>query len=251
MTGRRFFIEPGAVAEDRIALSAELVRHIFRVLRLAVGDEVVLLDGLGNHFRCRLEALSDREGAAAILERWRDSDSGFDIQLIQALPKGEKYDLVLQKGTELGISRFTPVWSERSLVQIDRQRAAKKQLRWQRIVTEAARQSSRHLLPGCDQPVALAEALADCRQELKLMLWEAGSRPLAEVLPPLPPANAAILVGPEGGFSEKEADLARQAGFRPVHLGPRILRTETAGFAVTAVLEYLYGDFGIGNRATD
>jgi 16S rRNA (uracil1498-N3)-methyltransferase len=128
-------------------------------------------------------------------------------------------------------------------------RADKKKLRWQRIVAEAARQSKRAVLPICDSPITLETALKGCHEELKLMLWEEESLPLADRLPEKTPVNAAILVGPEGGFSQEEADLARASGFLPVSLGPRILRTETAGFAVTAVLEYLYGDFGVGNDA--
>jgi 16S rRNA (uracil1498-N3)-methyltransferase len=251
MSGRRFFVEPTAVGEERISLSAELVHHIVRVLRLSVGEEILLLDGLGNHYLSCLETLSPTDGWARIVKQWHASETSLQIQLIQALPKGEKFDLILQKGTELGISRFSPVFTERSVPVMNQQRAGKKQTRWQRIVTEAARQSRRAILPICDPVASLAETLNNCRQQLKLMLWEDGSLPLAEQLPEKPPENVAVLVGPEGGFSPQEAELAEAAGFLPVCLGPRILRTETAGFAVTAILEYLYGDFGVGNNAVN
>ena len=246
---RRFFVASEAVEAEAVKLSADLLHHINRVLRLKSGDEVLILDGAGGHYRCRLEELAGPEVRATILEQWDESETTLDIRLVQSLPKGEKYDLILQKGTELGISRFSPVWSERSVPQMEKKRADKKQQRWQRIVAEAARQSRRALLPTCDPPMPLDEALAGCREELKLMLWEEESLPLASRLPEKPPANAVILVGPEGGFSREEADMAIASGFLPVSLGPRILRTETAGFAVTAVLEYLYGDFGVGNNA--
>ncbi len=249
MSERRFFVDPGAVGADEIALSGELLHHMVRVLRLSAGDEVVLLDGCGGHYRCRLEYLAAASGTARILGHWSEAESGFEIRLIQSLPKGEKFDIILQKGTELGINRFSPVWSERSVPRMDDERVGKKLERWRRIVAEAARQSRRPVLPGCDAPAPLAAALSSCRQELKLMLWEEGGTSLAECLPRKAPASAAILVGPEGGFSRPEADAAVAAGFLPVFLGPRILRTETAGFAVTAVLEYLYGDFGFGNDA--
>lgn len=246
---RRFFVEPDAVGPDRIALVPSVLRHIAKVLRLAAGDEVLILDGLGNHYRACLETVSGDKGSARIVEQWQAGEAVLPVRLIQALPKGDKFDLVLQKGTELGISRFSPVWSERSIPAISRQRKANKLQRWNRIVAESARQSRRPILPDCDEPLMLGQALKTCREELRLMLWEEGSSPLAGYLPESPPADVAILVGPEGGFSREEAEWAQDAGFRPVSLGPRILRTETAGFAVTAVLEYLYGDFGQGNNA--
>ncbi len=249
MAERRFFVAPEAVRAGQILLAPELLHHVNRVLRLNVGDEVLILDGRGGHFRCRLEDLAGRNGWATILDHWHEQEKHLGIRLVQALPKGEKYDLVLQKGTELGVTRFSPVWTERSVPQMDHKRAEKKQQRWQRIVAESARQSRRAVLPTCDPPSPFDTVLAGCEEGLKLMLWEEESLPLADRLPEKAPANAVILVGPEGGFSQAEADRARAAGFLPVSLGPRILRTETAGFAVTAVLEYLYGDFGVGNRA--
>ena len=249
MSERRFFVSPDSFAGGEVFLSDDLHRHIGKVLRLAVGDEIVLLDGTGSHFRCRLEHLTAADGRARVLEQWVEEETTLDIRLIQAMPKGEKYDLVLQKGTELGISRFSPVWSERSVPKLDGSRLEKRVLRWQRIVAEAARQCRRPVLPHCDQPAALEAVLADCRSELKLMLWEEESRPLKERLPSTAPADVAILVGPEGGFSRQEADIAQASGFLPVSLGPRILRSETAGFAVTAVLEYLYGDFGADHQS--
>lgn len=251
MSERRFFVEPTAVGEETVSLSSELVHHVVRVLRLSVGEEILLLDGLGNHYLSCLETLSPTEGCARIINQWHVPEKSLEIQLIQSLPKGEKFDLILQKGTELGISRFSPVFTERSIPVMNAARAGKKQQRWQRIITEAARQSRRTILPICDPVVSLEETLNNCQQQLKLMLWEDGSLPLAEQLPEKPPGNVAVLVGPEGGFSPQEAEVAQASGFLPVCLGPRILRTETAGFAVTAILEYLYGDFGVGNNAVN
>ena len=251
MSERRFFVEPRAVGEERISLAPELAHHMLRVLRLTAGDDILLLDGLGNHYRCSLEPLAAGKGSARIVDRWFAVEAGLNIQLIQSLPKGEKFDMVLQKGTELGITRFSPIWSERSVPVMAPKRADKKRQRWQRIVAEAARQSRRIILPICDQVADYEQSLKGCQQHLKLMLWEEGSLPLAARLPSTAPQSVAILVGPEGGFSQQEVDIAQTAGFLPVSLGPRILRTETAGFAVTAVLEYLYGDFGVGNNAVN
>jgi 16S rRNA (uracil1498-N3)-methyltransferase len=116
--------------------------------------------------------------------------------------------------------------------------------RWQRIIQEATRQSRRPLLPRLEELRPLAQALAQTNEALRLMLWEEGSIPLNAALPPEPPASCALLVGPEGGFSAAEAQSAQHAGFIPVSLGKRILRTETAGMAVAAVLQNRYGDFG-------
>lgn len=244
MSQRRFFIDPEAVTGDRIILADDIRHHIGKVLRLSVGDELLLLDGHGNHYLGQIETLSAAEGFARIDQQWFATENILPVRLIQSLPKGEKFDLILQKGCELGISRFSPVWSERSIPMASRVRSDKKRQRWQRIVAEAARQSRRPILPLCDPVSALEQTLSECREELKLILWEDESRPLAERLPVERPADVAVLVGPEGGFSQQEVDLATTAGFLPVSLGPRILRTETAGFAVAAVLGYLYGDFG-------
>jgi len=215
------------------------------VLRLPVGSDVLLLDGAGMHYRCRITALERQGGLAAIETRWREDETALPVRLLQAVPKGDRFDLVLQKGTELGIVAFSPVWSQRSVPAADPGRDAKRLQRWQRIVAEAARQSRRPRLPACSAPLPLDAALAATGEELRLMLWEEGSVPLAAALPSQPPRDVALLVGPEGGFSADEAGAARSAGFVPVHLGPRILRSETAGFAVSAILQYVYGDFGV------
>lgn len=246
---RRFFIAPHNLNDEVITLSAEILHHLGAVLRLSPGEEIVLLDGLGNLSRCRIESLDRRSGTARVLQRWREEESAFPVHLLQALPKGDKMDLVLQKGTELGVSAFVPVLAGRSISRTETGQG-KRLIRWERIVREAARQCHRPSLPSLSPPLPLAEALAECNAELRLMLWEGESRPLAEALPAAAPREAAILVGPEGGFSPQEAELARRAGFLPVRIGPRILRTETAGFAASSILQYLYGDLGARSRAS-
>lgn len=241
---RQFFVPPDTIQAERVTIPQELAYHLRTVLRLNPGDTVILLDGNGNHYQCSIERLDKQTGVARIDEHWLIEEKAVPIQLIQGIPKGDKMDLILQKGTELGINRFSPVWSERSIPTPAAGREAKKLQRWQRIVTEAARQSRRPVLPICEGAQPLVDTLTECHAELKLMLWEDGSEPLHSVLPQQTPRNIAILIGPEGGFSPQEADLARVDNFIPVHLGARILRTETAGFAVSAILQYLYGDFG-------
>lgn len=243
---RRFFVEPAALNAQLVPLTAETAHHLGTVLRRGVGEEVLLLDGQGTVCRCRLESLSRRGGSARVLERRREAETAFPLRLLQALPKGEKMELVLQKGTELGVGTFVPVLAGRSVPTPDAERGGKRQQRWERIVREAAQQCRRPFLPQVLSPQPLETALADCPETLKLMLWEEGSTPLSDVLAAISPSSAAILVGPEGGFSPAEAEAARRAGFVPVRCGPRILRSETAGLALASILQFLFGDFGAG-----
>jgi len=244
MTLRRFFIPPEGVEGDRIRLDGDLLRHIRKVLRLGTGDQILLLDGVGNHYLGQINELTPGSGQALIIEQWFEREKNLPVRLIQSLPKGEKMELILQKGCELGVNRFSPVFSERSVPEFDQGRGEKKLQRWRKIIAEAARQCRRPILPICDPVQEFGQVISTCREELKLMLWEDGSVALVERLPEKRPAGVAVLVGSEGGFGRDEVDRAKAAGFLPVSLGPRILRAETSGFAVTAVLEYLYGDFG-------
>lgn len=241
---RRFFVPPASLDNEIVPLPDDIAHHIRTVLRLAPGDEIILLDGQGRRCLCRLETLDKRSGNARILESCHEGETAFPIQLLQALPKGDKMELVLQKGTELGITAFSPVTTSRSLPQLAGEREEKRLARWERIIREAARQSRRPVLPRLDAPLPLVEALSACDAELRLMLWEEESLAMAGVLSGVAPRSAAILVGPEGGFSQEEAEAARAAGFNPVQIGPRILRCETAGFAVASILQYLFGDLG-------
>ncbi len=165
------------------------------------------------------------------------------IELIQGLAKGEKLELVLQKGTELGLSKFILTPSARTMVKIPQTRKDGRVERWQKIVHEACRQCGQPFAPAIDISDNLTSALKKATGELKLMLWEEETAPLSELLPIQPPASISVLVGPEGGFSATEAAQAQTAGFKTVRLGPRILRTETAGLAILSILQYIYGDF--------
>ncbi len=242
----RFFVPPEAPVNDVVILPDDVVHHLRTVLRLSINDELLLLDGRGAVFRCRLATLEKTNATARILARWTEPESAFPIQLIQSLPKGDKMDLILQKGTELGIGIFSPTLTERGIGRIkDERQSNNRRQRWEKIIREAARQSRRPILPQLHEVRLLAQVLDTCTAELRLMLWEAETLPLQRALPAGRPASAALLVGPEGGFSKTEAELARHYGFQPVSLGPRILRSETAGFAVASILQYIYGDMGI------
>jgi 16S rRNA (uracil1498-N3)-methyltransferase len=244
----RFFVPAATLAGDIIDISGEALHHLRTVLRLRPGAELLLLDGLGTCCRVRLATLERDRATAAVSDRWTAGEQPCPLRLLQALPKGDKFELVLQKGTELGITTFQPLLSQRVLPRsADRSR----QQRWQRIVSEAARQSRRPRLPRVEPPCPLQAALEKVDEPLRLVLWEESARPLREVLPARPPAGVALLVGPEGGFAAEEVAGVTAAGFLPVHLGPRILRTETAGLAIAAVLQYLYGDWGCAPQHRD
>lgn len=238
----RFFLPGEDFGPAELSFSGDVLHHLRTVLRLAVDDEAVFLDGNGQCCRVRITRLDRKLGTAEVLQRWQTTETALPIHLVQALPKGDKFDLVLQKGTELGIRAFHPALTRRTVAQPDRQRSEQRQQRWQRIVQEAARQSRRSCLPQLT-PLAPLESILETRtQGLRLVLWEAGARPLAEVLPSAPPSEVTVLIGPEGGFGPEEIEQIAARGFVPVHLGPRILRTETTGLAVTSILQYLYGD---------
>lgn len=244
----RFFVSPAQLAEDEGELSGELHHQLTRVLRLAAGEEILLLDGAGLGCRCRIETLTKNVIRFRVLARAREAEPAFAVRLIQGLPKADKMDLILQKGTELGVAAFTPLEAGRSVPRLDEARRLARGRRWEKVVLEAARQCRRSYLPRLAAPCCLPEALVG-DEELRLVLWEEESRPLAEVLPAVAPRGAAVLVGPEGGLEAREVEAARAAGFIPVAFGPRILRTETAGFAVIAILQYLYGDLGPAGKA--
>ncbi len=240
----RFFVSPNSLHDSRVSLEGDTLHHLSKVLRLTVGEEIILLDGCGNLCQCRIESLGRKSGEALVLRRWQESEAVLPIQLLQSLPKGDKMELILQKGTELGVTEFVPVLAGRSTPRLVADREESRQQRWERIIQEAARQCRRPVLPRLATATPLAEALKTCTAELRLLPWEEESRPLASVLPSRPPASAAVLIGPEGGFSAVEAAQASAAGFLPVSLGRRILRSETAGFVVATILQHHYGDLG-------
>ncbi|MBN1140521.1 MAG: 16S rRNA (uracil(1498)-N(3))-methyltransferase [Deltaproteobacteria bacterium] len=240
----RLVVPPETLQGDEVLLREGPFHHLCRVLRKKAGDEVLLVDGKGGCCRCRLACVGKNEAALQILERWQEREMGLPIRLIQGLPKAEKMDLILQKGTELGVTEFSPVTTERSIPLLSRERREHRLWRWQRIVEEAAGQCRRPLVPSIHPVTDLKQALASCQGGLRLACWEQEGCPLRQLLPSSAPESAAVLIGPEGGFSATEIDLAKEAGFVPVSLGPRILRTETAGLVMAAWLQFLYGDMG-------
>jgi 16S rRNA (uracil1498-N3)-methyltransferase len=243
---RRFTLPPDQLADGRVTFDADESRHLARVLRLRPGDTLLATDGAGREFTVRLESVGDRATGTILAEATGVAVSPLAITLIQGVPKGDKMERIVRAATELGVAGVRPALCERTIVRLEPHRWRDRARRWQRVAREAAKQSRRAVIPEVETPRSLAEALAvGQRADLSLCLWEAEGTPLGHVLAAAgSPRSALVLIGPEGGLARAEVELAREGGFTVVSLGPRILRTETAGLAVTAILQSRFGDLG-------
>lgn len=244
---RRFFVCKGGLAYDTVTIDGDLFRHMAKVLRLKTGSRLLLSDGGGVECSGRISWIGKEQLTVTIEERTLQTvtETGPLITLYQGLAKGDRMELILQKCTELGVAEVVPLLTSRSIPRLA-ERGTDRLERWRRIAQEAARQSKRPAIPRIAEITGFAEALNQADQPLKLLLWEEERtnrlKPLLAATP-LPP-SIALLVGPEGGLSAAEAELAMAAGFVPITLGQRILRTETAGLAMLAILQFYWGDLG-------
>ena len=240
----RFYLRAEAVSGPRVTFDAQETRHLARVLRLRPGDVVHAVDGQGQELTVRLTQVSTRSAEGLILGREAGrSESPLLLTLVQGLPKGDKMEAIIRMATELGVTRVVPVITERTVVRADATRGAGRLLRWQRVAREAAKQCGRTVIPEVTASRALAEWLGDGSPEgLLLCLWEDERACLADRLPPAPVAAATLVVGPEGGLAADEVERLAEAGAVVAGLGPRVLRTETAGPVGLALLQAHYGD---------
>ena len=239
-----FFVSPEQAQQDVLCLTGEDARHIAGSLRMQPGERLTLSDGAGLMLHCEVEAAEKTAVTVRVCGREPcTSESSCAVTLFQCLPKGDKMDGIVQKSVELGAVRIVPVLSSRCISRPDGAALEKKRRRWQQIAAEAAGQSGRgripEVAPACRWEQAV-QALSSMQYGLLLFIEQQGSS-LSQV--PASAAEVGLLVGPEGGISPQEADCCRQAGILCVGLGPRILRTETAGPAAIAVLQYLTGNF--------
>jgi 16S rRNA (uracil1498-N3)-methyltransferase len=245
---RRFFIDEHAIRENNAVITGNLFCHMTRVLRLKIGTRVLLSDGIGRRHVGVIESIGKENLVIRLEESTLEPERprGPLITLYQGLPKGSKMEFILQKCTELGVDSLIPFVAGRSIAQIPQAREAERLNRWRRIVAEAARQSNRASIPELRPVLDFSKLLDSADQTVKLLLWEEEkSNRLKSVLGSLPlPETVAVMVGPEGGLSKDEVTAATKAGFIPVTLGSRILRTETAGMALLAVLQFFWGDMG-------
>ena len=237
----RLFIPRERIGEV-VRLLPEESRHLETVLRLRVGAEVEVFDGLGSRWQATMESA----GVLRLGRREEAHRGAVDVWLAQGLAKGEKLDLVVQKATELGATRIVPLAVERSVVRLDAQRGQRRADRFRRIAEQAARQAGRSDVPRIDAPSTLADLAALLRLEptRRGVLLDPGERGvrLSQVARGFP--KLLLAVGPEGGFTPEERDTAVAAGFVAASLGRIVLRTETAGLAALAIVQHLAGDLG-------
>jgi 16S rRNA (uracil1498-N3)-methyltransferase len=230
---------PGAL----VHLSPEAAQHVGKSLRLRVGDALVLFDGLGGEYEAAILRM-DRERVDVKVGAFHDTDreSPLAVGLVQGLPEADKMDWILQKAVELGVAWVQPIVCDRSVVRLSGDRAARRESHWQRVVIAACEQCGRNRLPQLRPPLAFRDWAAQPSDARRWMLAPGAAEPLTEQA--APSGTVEILVGPEGGLSEREVDIAAMIGFTALSLGPRVLRTETAPLAALAAMQALWGDFG-------
>lgn len=242
---QRFFIHPADISGRIVRLTGENANHIARVLRMRPGESVVLCDGCKTDYIASLQNIGKTEVTAAIEQTMPSAgEPDFQVTLFQAMPKGTKMDSIIQKCTELGVSKIIPCNLSRCVVKLEGDADAKKKtMRWRSIAEAAAKQSQRGIIPVVEQPVSFDRALSmmkahdfcfaayelETQQDMRALLQRTAGRQVRSV---------AFLVGPEGGISDAEAELLCSNGIPTVHLGSRILRTETAPLLILSILMY-------------
>jgi len=226
-----------------VLLPEQAGEHVARVLRLERGHPLILFNGDGHEYDATLCALAKRAVTAQITAiRDVDREASLQLTLAQGIARGEKMDWILQKATELGVARIVPIVTERTEVKLDEERAERRLAHWTQVVASACEQSGRTRLPALEPPQRLDRWLGSLgdTSALRLALMPAASMHLQQL--PQMENGAILVVGPEGGLSDHDTALLAQTGFRGLRLGPRILRTETAGVAALAALQAVYGD---------
>ncbi len=230
---------------SEIELDTDRSRYLTRVLRLRSGDSLHVFNGDGDEFGATMLSAGKNSATLRVGEqRVIQTESELRVHLVQGISRGERMDFVVQKATELGVKRITPVLTEYGVVKLDPGRAEKRRDHWQKVAASACEQSGRVRLPLVDAPVTLKEwfGAAPDNVDAQLILKPGASTPLAAI--DAPATKACVLIGPEGGFSDSEYGDAEYAGFQAVAIGPRILRTETAAIAAIAILQSRWGDLG-------
>ncbi|MFD1609878.1 16S rRNA (uracil(1498)-N(3))-methyltransferase [Oceanobacillus luteolus] len=243
---RYFILKDDAWSETDVTIYGEDVHHISRVMRGEVGDRIICNHRNGRAAICEISEISNDKVRANIVD-WQDQDVELPIEvtIVQGLPKGDKMDFILQKGTELGADSFIPYKAERSIVVWDEKKMKKKLQRFGKIVKEASEQSHRNKIPTIHDLVSIKQLIEVSDQfDVKIFAYEEEAKTtsyqsFAEVLKEMNSGmQLLICIGPEGGFSEKEAELLKENDFKPVRFGPRILRTETAALYALSSISY-------------
>jgi 16S rRNA (uracil1498-N3)-methyltransferase len=238
----RLFTPVHLAAGKHIELDDDNGHYVRTVLRLKRDDDIILFNGAGGEYLCTLEEVS-RKTVLIRIDKWleRDVESPLLVTLGLGISRGDRMDLSVQKAVELGVKHITPILTERCVVQFKGEKKPQRWLHWQKIVQHAAEQSGRTTVPELSE-IEHVQLWVDKQQGLKVFLDPYAESTLADLSPQ--DRHVTLLTGPEGGFSGQERDIAKAAGFIPVRLGSRILRTETASLAALAAVQMLWGDFG-------
>lgn len=244
---RSFFTEPENVSAEEIILTEDL-SHIKKVLRMEAGDEALVFDGTGAEYKVKFLEIGANEVRCSILEKsFSESEPKVKVSLYQGIPKSDKMEQIIQKCTELGVYEVIPVKMDRCVAKLEK--SSEKLKRWQKISREAVKQCGRGVIPKVKEPISFKEAISELKEkELNVMPYEMlghdGEKGLRELLTENKSAKEiGIIIGPEGGFSDAEAKMAKEHGINMVGLGKRILRTETAGSTLLSVIMYEFNEF--------
>lgn len=240
----RVFVEQKLVSGKGVGLPEQAGLHLTRVLRLDAGAVVTLFDGAGGEYEGTLERdgkkIWARVGTYSAIER----ESSLQVTLIQGVARGERMDLIMQKATELGVIRIVPVFAERSVVKVDASKGARKLEHWRSIAVSACEQCGRNRVPEVAEPIALGDAVRALPEGSARYLLAAGAHDsLAAAMLRDSGKPVVLMIGPEGGLTDAERDFAGANGFTACAMGPRVMRTETAGLAALAILQSVAGDF--------
>jgi 16S rRNA (uracil1498-N3)-methyltransferase len=245
----RFFVNKENISENEIVITGDDVNHIKNVLRLKVDTEIGVSDGCGRDYKAEIRKI-EKDIVIARITSWIDScnEPRIKVLLVQAIPKSDKMDIIIQKNVELGIHSILPIVTARTVVKIDSADSGRKKTeRWRRIALEAAKQSQRGIVPVVEEPVSFEKAVRTVKQRCDVCIipcLREKKRALKEVLRNTVFNSIAVFIGPEGGFADEEVDQASAEGIIPVTLGARVLRTETAGLAVLSSIMYELGELG-------
>jgi 16S rRNA (uracil1498-N3)-methyltransferase len=243
----RCYVPPPLQAQTQLELPAATAQHVVRVLRLRVGDKLTVFDGRGGEYAASIAAIGrDQVRVAVGPHQAIERESALSITLLQSLARGERMDLIVQKATELGVSVIVPVATKHSVVRLAGSAAMRRTEHWRQVAISACEQCGRNRIPSLGSVVDLAGACSALEAQVRrYILSPDAAASLATALEhdrPHQPHDIALLIGPEGGWSQDELTAVQRFDFQPVHLGPRVLRTETAPLAALAVAQALCGD---------
>lgn len=227
--------------QSETELSSDAFQHLIKVLRLNVGDNIVLFNGDGQNYEASISSVQKKFAHFIATDRQsNDSESPVSVHLAQVISRGDRMDFVLQKSVELGVTEITPLFSERCGVKLSGERLEKKQNQWQKIVQSACEQCGRSVVPQVKPAQQLNDFIQSEFTGLKLTLDPTATQPLSSFQQT--DQGIQLLIGPEGGFTDEEVGAAENNGFKPMRLGPRVLRTETAALSALTAVQYQFGD---------